>query len=121
MIKIDHFYIRVDDLDKAINFYEKLLSTKIKNREGDRWADFDNGSIYFGILNSKIDDEKVNYGDNTVLSLKTDEIEKEHKRISLLNPQTITKIFTINQPAEYKYFQFTDQWGNTWEVAQYNY
>ena len=121
MIKIDHFYIKVNNLNKAIEFYEKLLSIKVKNKEDDRWADFDNGNIYFGILNSEIDNEDVIYGDNITLALKTDDIESEYKRVSSLNPKTITEIFIVDQPAEYKYFQFTDPWNNLWEVAQYNY
>lgn len=122
MIKIDHFYIKVTNLQEAIGFYEKLLNTKISNREGDRWADFKNETdVYFGILNTTIDHETFNTGDNITLSLKTDDIEKEHKRISSLNPKTITEIFTIKQPTLYKYFQFEDDWGNIWEVSQYDY
>ena len=122
MIKIDHFYIKVTDLKEAIDFYEQLLSSKISNREGDRWADFENKTdVYFGILNTTIDNETFNVGDNVTLSLKTDEIEQEHNRISNLNPKTITEVFTIKQPALYKYFQFEDKWGNIWEVSQYDY
>ena len=42
-MKIDHFYIKVNDLDKAIDFYEKLLSIKVVNRQGNRWVDFQKG------------------------------------------------------------------------------
>jgi predicted enzyme related to lactoylglutathione lyase len=122
MIKIDHFYIKVTDLYKAINFYEKLLQMQISHREKDRWADFQKGSeVYFGILNTTVDGDFFTVGDNTTLALKTDDIEKEYLRIKELSPKSITEIVTITQPALYKYFQVEDEWGNVWEVAEYNY
>ncbi len=122
MIKIDHFYIKVTDLDKAISFYEKFLQMQVTHREKDRWADFQIGSeVYFGILNTTVDGEKFTSGDNTTLALKTDNIEKEHARIKELSQKSITEIETITQPALYKYFQIEDEWGNVWEVAEYNY
>ncbi len=122
MIKIDHFYIKVTNLDKAISFYEKLLQMQISHREKDRWADFQKSSeVYFGILNTTVDGDSFKAGDNTTLALKTDDIEKEHARIKELLPKSITEIETITQPALYKYFQIEDEWGNVWEVAEYNY
>ena len=120
---IDHFYIKVANLDEAIDFYQQVFDRKISNREGDRWADFNdkNGRVYLGILNSSLDKESVIYGDNVTLSIKTDDIKKFHQKISNLKPKTITKIHTITNPALYKYFQFEDLWGNIWEVAEYNY
>ena len=122
MIKIDHFYIKVTDLDRAINFYEKLLNAKISNREKDRWADFANESkVYFGIYNITIDNDAIKSGDNITLALKTNELDEEHKRIAGLCPKSISEIVVIEQPALYRYFQFEDEWGNVWEVAEYNY
>jgi len=122
MIKIDHFYIKVTNLDKAISFYEKLLQMQISHREKDRWVDFQKGSeVYFGILNSTVDEEIYKTGNNTILALKTDDIEKEYVRLKDLSPKSITEIQTITQPALYKYFEIEDEWGNVWEVAEYNY
>jgi lactoylglutathione lyase len=122
MIKIDHFYITVTDLDRAVSFYESILQKKISHREGNRWADFsdNNGSIYFGIYNAIIDGEDFTTGSSPTLSLKTDDVKLEHGRISKLNPKSITEIYQITQPAPYDYFQFEDEWGNVWEVVEYN-
>ncbi len=35
MLELDHIYVMVQNLDKAIEFYEILFSKKITNREGD--------------------------------------------------------------------------------------
>lgn len=122
MTQFDHIYIKVTSLDEAIEFYEKLFEKKIVCREDNRWADFKEGSgVYFGILNVTIEGEERVVGNNVMPALKTEDIEAEHTRISKLNPKSITPISIITQPAEYKYFEFTDMWGNTWEVAQYNY
>lgn len=121
MIKIDHFYIKVTDLDKAISFYQNVLEKKISHKEGNRWADFDSGDgVYFGIFNASNDNETFESGDNITLALKTQNIKKEHKRISDLNPKAITEIIHLSQPYDYYYFQFEDEWGNIWEVAQYS-
>jgi predicted enzyme related to lactoylglutathione lyase len=123
MIKIDHFYITVTDLDKAIDFYQKLLGKKISHREKNRWADFkeSENEVYFGIYNATVDGEKFTTGSSPTLSLKTDDVELEYKRIKGLNPKNISEVFELTQPARYKYFQFEDEWGNVWEVAEYNY
>jgi hypothetical protein len=60
-------------------------------------------------------------GNNVMPALKTKDIEKEHARITNLRPKSISKISTIIAPAEYKSLNLPHPWGNTWEVAQYNY
>jgi hypothetical protein len=55
------------------------------------------------------------------LTLKTDNIEDSYEFLKSIKPKTISPIFSIKQPHEYKYFQFEDEWGNVWEVAEYDY
>lgn len=120
MLKLDHFYIKVTNLDRAIEFYQELLGIEIKHREGARWADFDTGQgIYFGIFNADNDDEIFRVGDNTTLALKTNNIQSEFARIKKLATTILTDIVQLTQPYNYYYFQFKDEWGNVWEVAQY--
>lgn len=122
MIKIDHFYITVSDLDSAITFYEGVLQTSICHREGNRWADFSKGNnVYFGIYNAKVDGEKFQTGNSPTLCLKTKDLDFERDRIQGLKPSFISKIIVLQQPELYRYFQFTDEWGNMWEVAEYDY
>lgn len=121
MLKFDHVYIKVTDLDKAISFYQKVFDWKISHREGNRWADFNsNEGVYIGIFNAKNDKETFSAGDNITIGLKTDNIQGEYKRIKSLKPKAVTGIIYIPQPYDYRYFQFEDEWGNIWEVAEYN-
>ena len=121
MLKLDHFYIKVTDLNKAIKFYQMILGKKISHKEGNRWADFDsNDGIYLGIFNATNDNETFKAGDNVTLALKTDDIQSEFERIKSLEPKKITDIVYLSQPYDYYYFQFEDNWGNTWEVTQYS-
>ncbi len=122
MLKPEGFYVWVDDLDKAIEFYEKVFEQKIAHREKDRWANFgDNKSVRVGIYNYTVDDGKIRPGNNITPELRTQDVKKEHKRIKDLKPKMISEIIVLEQPALYKYFQFEDYWGNIWEVAEHYY
>jgi len=110
MLKLEGFYIWVDDLDEAISFYEKVLEQKVVNREKDRWADFrKNGVIGLGIYNYTIDSSPVKYGNNVTPELRTPNVQSERERIIKLNPKNISEIITLEQPVLYKYFQFEDK------------
>lgn len=122
MLKPEGFYILVDDLDKAIDFYQKVFDKKIVHREKDRWADFsDDQSIGIGLYNYTVDNEKSIVGNNIIPELRTKNIEKEHERIKNLNPKFISEITILEKPVLYKYFQFEDMWGNIWEVSEHYY
>lgn len=67
-IELDHIYFCVGDMEKAVNFYETFLDTKVTHREGNRWADFETegqDGMYFGLLNKQAIDgnmiEVANY------------------------------------------------------------
>jgi len=117
MLKTEGFYIWINNLDKAIAFYESLFEQKISHREKDRWADF--GGI--GLYNYTVDNEKVKKGNNVTPELRTKDISFEYQRIKKLNPKSMSEIIIIEQPVLYKYFQFEDKWGNIWEVCEHYY
>ena len=132
LLYLDHFYVTVGNLDLAIRFYERLLGRKVTNKEGGRWADFeDAGKVYLGLISKKqhkklmSKENAFRRGTNVILALYTPDIKVAYKHIKNLDPkpsylEEIT-IMSANdeQPYEYKVFQFKDPWGNLWEVAEY--
>ncbi len=122
-LKLEGFYIWVDNLDEAIAFYEQVFQRKIVNREKDRWADFGtvDGANLFGIYNYTVDGDECKVGNNVTPEVRTTDAAKEWGRIAALNPKSISEIIVLEQPALYKYFQFEDAWGNTWEVTEHYY
>ncbi len=117
-MKIDHAYLAVKDMDRAVAFYEKLLGMKVSNRFRDRWADFECEGFYLGLWNPSFDGEEVETGNNVILVLKTDDIEEEWERISAI-ARDISPIFEVNFIQKYRYFRFMDSEGNILEVAEY--
>jgi predicted enzyme related to lactoylglutathione lyase len=122
MLKPEGLYIWVDDLDQAIDFYQKVFEKDIVNREKNRWADFgDDQPICVGLYNYTFDSEKQIVGNNITPELRTMNINEEYKRIKSLNPKSISDIIILEKPVLYKYFQFEDVWGNIWEVSEHYY
>lgn len=122
MLKTEGFYIWIDDLDQAIDFYQKVFEKKIAHREKNRWADFgDDQPISIGLYNYTVDNEKLVIGNNITPELRTINIDEEYKRIKSLNPKSISEIVILEKPVLYKYFQFEDAWGNIWEVSEHYY
>tara|TARA_Y100000310_G_scaffold340106_2_gene434796 strand:- start:303 stop:677 length:375 start_codon:yes stop_codon:yes gene_type:complete len=118
--KLDHVYLSVKNLDRAIQFYESFLQMKTKHRFEDRWADFDDGKgFYLGLYNPSYDGQKYTTGNNVTIGFHTTNIEKEHARIKVLKPKTITDVMDVNFFMPYRFFQFEDTEGNVIEVAQY--
>ena len=43
-VKLDHIYLSVKDMDRAVKFREDIFEMKVTHREDNTWADFDTGS-----------------------------------------------------------------------------
>jgi len=64
-IMLDHFYISVKNMDRAIKFYEDILEMKVSHREENTWADWDTKKgFYLGLINPKIISKKRKIGNN---------------------------------------------------------
>ena len=94
-LKLDHFYFSVENIQKAVKFYEQLLDIKATHIEGDRWADFEiegQEGMYFGLINANVLENKRISGNNATLGIYTDDIEKAFKRAKQIGQQ-----FYMNQ------------------------
>ncbi|MBU0470387.1 MAG: VOC family protein [Nanoarchaeota archaeon] len=120
-LKLDHVYVSVKDMNRAIRFYEDLLEMKITNREENTWADFDLGKgFYLGLINPKIISNKRVVGNNTIPVFFTDDVDavfekvKKHKVKIIFPPEDLK--FT-DYP--YRCFHCEDTEGNIIEIANY--
>ena len=120
-VKLDHVYVSIKDMDRAIKFYEDLLDMKVTHREKNTWADFDVGSgFYLGLINPKINSDKRIVGNNAIPVFFADNVDavfekvKKHKVKILFQPENLE--FT-DYP--YRCFQCEDTEGNIIEIANY--
>ena len=54
-MRIDNFYFVVENIEKSIEFYSKLLEKNPSTIRENRWADWENedNKIYFGIISKE--------------------------------------------------------------------
>lgn len=123
MIKIDNFYFVVEDINKSIDFYTKLLSQKPTNITENRWADWENenNKIYFGIITKEATGDKVRLGNNGVLGLYTNNIKEAYDLCVEIGAKILYKPEKIpNSIDNYECFAIEDLDGNKIEIAYYD-
>ncbi|HBV58032.1 MAG TPA: VOC family protein [Candidatus Magasanikbacteria bacterium] len=121
-VKLDHVYVSVKDMDRAIKFYEDLLGMKVTHREENTWADFDIGhNFYFGLINPKIISDKRIVGNNAVPVFWSDDVDAVFEKVKKWKRKIVdepTDLDFTDYP--YRCFQFYDTEGNLLEVAKYD-
>lgn len=122
-IELDHIYFFVENMEKAVNFYETFLDTKATHREKDRWADFEiegQEGMYFGLLNKKAIDEKIIVGNNAVLGIYAEDMQKAFEKAKKLGATILYEPTDVpDSPYKYTCFGMLDLDGNMIEVANY--
>jgi predicted enzyme related to lactoylglutathione lyase len=115
MLRLNHIYLSVEDMERAIAFWESIFQAKIAARNRDRWANFEECGVYLGLYRPAYDGGKYSVGDNVTIVLETEDIATEHQRV-----KTITEKISnlLNAGPNYRYFHFRDLEGNLIEVAQ---
>lgn len=121
-MRIDNFYFVVENIEKSIQFYSELLNKKPTNITGNRWADWENenNQIYFGIISREASESGIIKGNNGVLGLYTEDIEKAYKKCLELNTKILYDPVEIPNSADnYKCFAIEDLDGNKIEISYY--
>jgi catechol 2,3-dioxygenase-like lactoylglutathione lyase family enzyme len=120
-MRVDHIYVSVKDMDRAIGFYEDLLGMKVVHREENQWADFDLGNgCYFGLIDPNIISPKRTIGNNAVPVFWSDDVDAVFEKVKNWNVK-------ISFPPEdlafttYRYYCFEceDTEGNLIEITNY--
>ncbi|MFA5966980.1 MAG: VOC family protein [Patescibacteria group bacterium] len=118
----DHTYVSVQDMDRAINFYETLLNKKVSCREENIWADFDIGEgCYFGLINPDIVSKERKIGNNSISVFATDNVDEAYEKLKDMGVKIIHDIETLKYTDYfYRMFLCEDTEGNLIEIAQYD-
>lgn len=118
-------YLIVENMDRAVRFYEAFLGIKAEYRYQDRWTSI---TDRLGLYNPSFDiendlpmteyDRDVRVGNNVVVVFASDNIDEEYQRVKSLGGSGCTDIVEINLMAPYRFFQFKDTEGNVIEVGR---
>lgn len=122
-MKIDNFYFVVSDIKKSIMFYSTLLSKQPSNITEERWADWENenNQIYFGLISKEATDCELIKGNNGVLGLYTDDLNKSFELCKSLGAKILYEPEEIpNSVDHYKCFAIEDYDGNKIEISYYD-
>ena len=123
LIKIDNFYFVVKDIKKSIDFYTKLLGKQPTNITENRWADWENenNQVYFGIISIEATGDKRIIGNNGVLGLYTDNVDKEFNKCKEIGAKILYEPEKIpNSLDNYTCFAIKDLDGNKIEISYYD-
>lgn len=133
-------YLIVNDFEKSINFYEKILQMDVTHRNMDRFAMFCFEGNCISIMNGHFDsdnpDKVVHKGEYSeyfddiksmalapnshkfVFNFWDEDLQGEYERVKGLNiTEKMTAIKYVCNVSPYYYFQFTDPDGNIIEVT----
>jgi len=110
--KFNSIYVSVQNMKRAVEFYEKLFDRKVDKMD-ERYSEFEFGKFSFGLYNPNIDEVEVTYGSNSVPVFEIEDIDKEYQRIKEFSPTVDDKILEL---PDMKLFQFKDTEGNILEV-----
>lgn len=129
-------YICTSDINRAVDFYKKLLCEEPECENGDRWVQFSNK---IAIYNRKYDEKIVandpcdsfnkayleeffkDTGEKknniVVLNFYTDDLKAEYDRLKALGIGEVSELMYVNIFMPYWYFNITDPDGNVIEIT----
>lgn len=120
-VKLDHVYLSVKDMNRAIRFYEDLLGLKATHRERNTWADFAVGKgFYLGLIDPKIISSKRAVGNNAIPVFFADDVNVIFEKVKKHNVKIIFPPEDLGfTDYPYRCFQCEDTEGNIIEIVRY--
>ena len=140
MLHLGSTYLIVKDMNRSIDFYSKLLSMEPTAKNYDRWAQFDFEDQCIALFNNEYDkrmiegnidldkhynkayieffkSNKITYGNNFVLNIWIEDLNKEYERVLNLKLGQVSPIKYVNIAMPYYFFTLEDPDGNLIEVT----
>lgn len=127
-------YICVNDMQKSLEFYKKVLDKEPNYSNDDRWITFDIGNS-LALYNKNYDkeflkdkncfneayikdfkEEKEHINNMMILNFIVDDLIKEYERLKSLNIE-VSEIMYVNVHHPYWYFNIKDPDGNILEIT----
>lgn len=112
--KIGSIYLSVKDMNRAIDFYENILGTKISFK-ADRMSGFNFNDYSLLLYNPEIDGGKVEFGNNTIVNFVVDDIKEAEDFVKSKCCEIVMKIEKVE---DFMIFQCKDLEGNIIEFFQ---
>lgn len=125
-VKLDHVYVSVENLGRAVEFYETLLGTKVSYRsKSGRWADFCAGSeCYFALTAPDVVGDKRVLGNNSIPVFISKSIDDTIEKIKEFKIEVIEEPHDLESARIAGYYYrsayIKDTEGNIIELAQYD-
>ncbi|KLU64089.1 glyoxalase-like domain protein [Desulfosporosinus acididurans] len=111
--RISSLYFCVKDMERAIDFYEKLLGQKVTERN-EIYSVFNIGGFRYGSFANQKMNEKKTWGNNCLPSFEVNDINLIQKRLEELNCPIIFPLTIIGKN---EVLEFTDSEGNDIEIT----
>jgi len=109
---LNSLYICVKDMNRAIDFYERLLERSPEKRD-EVFSIFNINGFRFCLFNNSRVQEKVNWGDNCLPSLEVNNMSRLIERLEILNAEIV---FPVTKIYDNLVLEFKDTEGNDIEV-----
>jgi predicted enzyme related to lactoylglutathione lyase len=113
-MKLKNIYFLVQDTNRAIEFYIKVLGMTL-HRQQDRYTILKFDDMWVGLLNEKFSDTEVVRGNNCIPVFEVEDLNQEYVRLKDLNVKFLTEITILS---DVRFFQFYDSEGNILEFYQ---
>ena len=139
MLRLACTYLKVENMEKSINFYKALLEIEPTFTNSNRWVMFNCGNNlalynrYYDIdMINKNDDLDVHFnkayldfvqseqsksGNSFILNFGVEDLYKEYNRIKKLGIGEVSEIMYVNITMPYYFFMINDPDGNVIEIA----
>lgn len=112
-MKLRNLYVLVQDTERAIDFYTRLLDFKLLRKQ-DRYTILTFDEVYFGLLNEKFE-SKVSRGNNCVPVFQVVDIDAWFNKLKESGVKFVSEITKL---PDVSLFQFYDSEGNILEMYQ---